>query len=327
MQKKVAMMMRHHGVFQKMFDALTSQGIQVDDRAIKKHEPEEVIEKAGGYRAVIAGGEHYTEAVLSALSENLRVISRFGIGYEKIDVEAATKLGIAVTNTPGKNATAVAELALSLLLCTTRGVALQERSMRSGGWSSGYVGRGLEGKTVGIIGFGHIGQKLAQYLQGFRCHILAYDPYPNQQAAEALEAHFCSLDEIARESDFVSIHTPLTAESRGLIDGTFISKMKREAYLINTSRGPVVNEQDLIEALQEGKIAGAGLDVFEIEPIAAENALLKMDNVVLSPHVGSSTHESIDEVGLCVAENIAAVLDRREPPNPVNPDYVKYKHA
>ena len=327
MQKKVAMMMRYHGVFQTMFDALTSQGIQVDDRAIKKREPEEVIEKAGGYRAVIAGSEPYTEAVLSVLAENLRVISRFGIGYEKIDVETATKLGIAVTNTPGKNAAAVAELALSLLLCTTRGVALQERSMRSSGWSAGFIGRGLEGKTVGIVGFGHIGQKLAQYLQGFRCRIVAYDLYPNQQAAENLKAHFCSLDEIARESDFVSIHTPLTTESQGLIDGTFISKMKREAYLINTSRGPVVNEQDLIEALQKGKIAGAGLDVFEIEPIEGDNALLTMDNVVLSPHVGSSTHESIDEVGLCVAENIAAVLEQREPPYPVNPDYMKYKHA
>jgi len=320
-------MMRYHGVFQAMFDALTSQGIQVDDRAIKKREPDEVIEKARGYRATIAGGEPYTEAVLSALSENLRVISRFGIGYEKIDVEAATKLGIAVTNTPGKNAPAVAELALSLLLCVTRGVVLQERSMRSGGWSAGYVGRGLEGKTVGIVGFGHIGQKLAQYLQGFRCRILAYDLYPNKEAAKLLGAQFCSLDEIARESDFVSIHTPLTAESRGLIDGTFLSKMRREAYLINTSRGPVVNERDLIEALQEGKIAGAGLDVFEIEPVEKDNALLTMDNVVLSPHVGSSTHESIDEVGLCVAENIAAVLDGQVAPNAVNPDYVKYMHA
>jgi phosphoglycerate dehydrogenase-like enzyme len=236
-------------------------------------------------------------------------------------------LGIAVTNTPGKNASAVAELALTLLLDVTRGISFQERSIRKGGWSTGYIGRSLEGKTVGIVGFGHIGQKMAQYLQGFRCRILAYDVYPDQEAAASLHTELCTLDDIAKQSDFISIHVPLTSQTRGLIDRSYIHKMKNEAYLINTSRGPVIKETDLIEALQEGRIAGAGLDVFEIEPLKPDNPLMKMNNVVLSPHVASATFESIDEVGLCVAENIIALYDGTVPPHVVNPEYAKARRA
>jgi D-3-phosphoglycerate dehydrogenase len=313
--------MRHY--HDRMIELLESHGFEVKLETVRKKVPETVIEQVRGYHAAVVGMEPYNDEVLASLAKDLRIIARFGIGYDAIDVEAATRHGVAVTNTAGMTSTAVAETALTLLLTVAKGIGFYDRRMRTGEWSRSYVGTQLEKKTVGIVGFGNIGQKLARFLRGFSCSVLAYDFAFNHTAAEELSVKQSSLDEIAEQSDFISLHLPLTDQTRGIVDRDFLSKMKDSAYLINTSRGGVVAEADLIEALMQKRIAGAGLDVFEPEPIEPSNPLLKMDNVVVSPHIASLTLEGVSEVGVRCAENIVAHFEGQTPPNLLNPGFEK----
>jgi D-3-phosphoglycerate dehydrogenase len=321
---RVVITMETHGYDYGMIrEYLKQHGYLVDWRPVETKKPVEVLENITGYDAVIAGGDCMNRDVLMKLADTVKIIARYGIGVDTIDIDSATELGIAVTNTPGKMSAGVAETALVLMIAAARRLCVFDRKIRAGEWYQMYVGTQLEDKTVGLIGFGQISRKLARYLQGFSCEVLAYDQYFDEAAARELSVKKSNLEEIAGKSDFVSIHLPLTDETSGMIAKEFFTKMKPTAYLINTSRGAILREADLIMALQQKKIAGAGLDVFEQEPVAANNPLLTMDNVVLTPHIASTTMEAVENVGKCAADNIIAYFEGRVPPNILNPNYVK----
>jgi glyoxylate reductase len=254
----------------------------------------------------------------------LKMIANMGVGYNNIDVRAATTRGIPVSNTPGVLTEATADLAFTLLLAVARRVVEGDRLVRAGEfrfWAPFlFLGREVSGKTLGIVGMGRIGKAVAQRARGFDMPVV----YHNRSRLEPTEedrlgAGYISMEELLRISDFVSLHVPLMAETRYLIGRRELAVMKPSAYLINTSRGPVVDEQALLAALQAGQIAGAGLDVYEHEPALAKGLTL-LDNVVLLPHVGSATLETRTLMAAMAAQNLIAGLNEQRPPNLVNPE-------
>lgn len=247
--------------------------------------------------------------------KNLKLIARFGVGMEIVDVAYAKEKGIVVTNTPTSNSNAVAELAIYLLIASAKNAHLVDRRFRGGEfktiWKTNAVE--LEGKTLGIIGPGHIGQLVAKKAKyGFGMKVLGYNPHPNAVFIEEIEKAD-SLEVLLTQSDFVSIHVPATDETVGMIGAEQFKLMKNTAFLINTARGQIVKEDALIEALQQGVIAGAGLDVFTQEPPAKDNPLFTLDNVVVTPHYGGFTDAAVAKTGIQVAESIIAVSEGREP--------------
>jgi len=282
-------------------------------------------ERLKGYDAVISAGEKFASRTMEYLLPELRVISRHGIGTDEIDREFATKNGIAVCNAAGTLSSCVAECALALILNTLHGYAQLDAEVRAGRWgaNSEYTGE-LRGRTVGLLGFGGIARELARFVRAFDCEVLANDPVFDREVAGKLGVNQASLGEICRRSDIISIHVPLMDSTRGMVDMAFLRKMKSTAILINTSRGPVVNEADLYNALAEGVIAGAGLDVFEQEPVDPDNPLLALKNVTLLPHAAARTYEGQQGAGLMACRNAIALLEDRAPESLLNPDYVKY---
>lgn len=273
-----------------------------------------------------------TDAVDKELLErapHLKMIANMGVGYNNIDVTAASARGIPVSNTPGVLTEATAELAFALLLAVARRVVEGDRSVRAGEfkyWAPFlFLGTEVSGKTLGIIGMGRIGQAVAQRARSFNMSVL----YCNRRRIEASEeeklgARYASLKELLATSDFVSLHVPLTAETRYLIGRNELAQMKSSAYLINTSRGPVVNETELLAALESKRIAGAGLDVYEHEP-ALTPGLTLLDNVVLLPHVGSATLETRMRMAKIAVQNLIAGMRGESPPNLVNPEALGIK--
>jgi phosphoglycerate dehydrogenase-like enzyme len=248
-------------------------------------------------------------------ANRLRGIVAVGVGVEMIDVPAATELGIAVANSPGNSVT-VAESALLLMLALAKQMPMWVETARAGREpTSAMKGMELHGKTLGLIGLGRIGRLSAQLGHAFGMRVLAYDPYVQPSDL----ARLTSLEEVLRESDFVSLHPVLTPETHHLLNAERLALMKPTAYLINTSRGPVIDEQALIAALRQGRIAGAGLDVFETEPPATDNPLLHMPNVIGTPHGLSHAVESVARCAAMTQENVLAILDGRLPPYLVNP--------
>jgi glyoxylate reductase len=243
------------------------------------------------------------------------------VGYDNIDVEAATERGVVVTNTPEVLNETTADTAFMLLLAAARRLGEAERLLRSGGWDAWgpkqLTGPDVWGKRLGVVGFGRIGQALARRTRGFDMDLVYHDQYRNEGAERELGARYLELDELLRTSDFVSIHTPLTPETTHLIGADELERMKPEAVLVNTSRGPVVDESALADALVEGRIFAAGLDVYEEEP-EVHPKLLELENVVLAPHIGSASIETRDKMAALAAENLAAVLRGEEPKTPVN---------
>jgi phosphoglycerate dehydrogenase-like enzyme len=253
-----------------------------------------VIANTRGYEVVIAGGEIWNEAVLEANKDTLKLLIRYGTGYDKVDLAAAKKLGILVTNTPGCNADAVAEQAIALMLDVLRQISYYDRRVRAGIWASQITSQ-LSRKQVGLVGFGMIGRALAKKLSGFECRIMAFDPYIDKRSSYFAEHNIQvadSLDEIAATSDVISLHVPLNPETSHMVDKNFIGKMKDSAIIINTSRGGVIKTEDLVEALQTRRIAGAGLDVHEVNPLPKDHPLLAIDRVVLTPHFASATDQA-----------------------------------
>jgi len=258
-----------------------------------------------------------------AAAPRLKVISQVAVGHDNIDVAAATARGIVVTNTPDVLTEATADFTWALLLATARRVPEAERFLKAGRWNRWDIdllaGADVSHRTLGIVGFGRIGRAVARRALGFGMKVLyaSRNPAPPEVEQE-LRAIHVPLDTLLAQSDFVSIHCPLNAETRGLIGIEQLSRMRRSAILVNTSRGPVVDEAALAAALSEKMIAGAGLDVFEREP-TIDPDLLALPNVVLTPHVGSATHATRQRMCTLAAENCAAVLTGNRPPNPVNP--------
>ncbi|HWM89079.1 MAG TPA: phosphoglycerate dehydrogenase [Kofleriaceae bacterium] len=259
-----------------------------------------------------------TAEVIEA-GKRLKIIGRAGIGVDNIDVAAASRRGIIVENAPSGNAVTTAEHALCLLLSLARHIPQATASMKGGKWEkTKFSGTEIMGKTLGVVGLGNIGRIAADRARGLKMKVLAYDPFIGREAAARLGVELVDMDELLSRSDFVSVHTPLTNETRGIIGAAAMARMKRGALLVNAARGGVVDEEALLAALESGHIAGAALDVFVEEPPAAGSALVAHPRVICTPHLGASTDEAQEKVAIEVAEQIAAFAERGEVRNAVN---------
>jgi len=260
----------------------------------------------------------------------LKIVSQLAVGFDNISVKEATKRGIYVTNTPGVLTETTADFAWALLMALARRVVEADRYVRTGQWKVGwhpsmFMGRDVYGATIGIIGAGRIGSSVAMRAKGFNMKILYYDVIPRPEIERELGAKRVDLDTLLKESDFITVHVPLMRETHHLINEERIKLMKKTAYLVNNSRGPVIDEKALYEALKEERIAGAALDVFEKEPTPVDNPLLKLDNLIVAPHISSSSHETRSRMAEMVAENLVAFFEGRTPPNLVNPEVLKVR--
>lgn len=287
-----------------------------------------LCKKAYGVDAIVSMlADRIDKEVFDAVGPNLKVVANYAVGVNNIDVEEATRRGIMVTNTPGVLTETSADLAWALMMAVARRVVEADRFVREGkfkGWDPMLLlGTDIYGATLGIIGFGRIGQAVARRALGFKMRCLYYSRRrADAQTEKELGANYVNLETLLKESDFVTLHVPLTKETFHLIDEEQLRLMKKEAYLINTARGPVVNEKALVKALKEGWIRGAALDVFENEP-EVEPELLKMDNVVLAPHIGSASYATRSKMSIMVAENLIKALNGEVPPNLVNAEVLK----
>ena len=275
----------------------------------------EVARLLPGVDGYIAGLDTIDAAAIAA-ADRLRVIARYGVGYDCVDLEAARRQNITVTNTPGANAVSVAELALALMLALARQIPEANAAARQGRFPR-LAGVTLEGKTVGLLGFGAIGKQLARRLAGFDCHVLAYDPAADAEFARQHNVRLAPVDEMLPLCDVVSLHLPLSPETRGLVGESFLARMKPGAILINTARGEIVDENALFEALKSGRLRGAGLDAFVQEPPPPDHPLLSLPQVIATPHLGAQTDGATDNMGWMALRNCLAVLRGEVPPNRV----------
>ncbi len=282
---------------------------------------QEVINKLNKADAGIIDIEPYGEEIFHQIKDSARLLVRFGVGYDKVDLQAATKHGIAIARTPGANTLGVAEMALTLLLSARRQLAENIACCRSGHWEERPVSNETVGATVGIVGFGAIGRALAELLRGFSCHVIAYDPYPNQAQAKELGVEYVKLDELFEAADAISIHVPYMKETHHLVNKERLLKMKSTAVIVNTSRGNIVDEDALYEVLAARRIRGAALDVFAVEPLPASSPLYQLDNIILTPHVSSQTVESLWRIYEMAIDIAADVLAGNSSPFILNPDY------
>ena len=279
----------------------------------------ELLPLLPGIDAVLASMDHFNADVLGAPgAASLKLISRWGVGYDAIDVPAATKEGIVIAFTPGLLNDAVADYAMALLFALARRVHEGHLSMREGKWVSGW-GHDIGGKTLGIIGCGRIGQAVAKRANGFNMRLLGADTRPNDEAAR-LGVEFVPLDQLLAESDFISLHCALTPETRGLIGEAQLRKMKPSAYIINTARGAVMDEAALLRALKENWIAGAALDAFVVEPLPADHPFRTAPNLLLTPHQASFGFDTGARVSEAAARAIVEMQAGRKPQWLVNPE-------
>jgi len=266
------------------------------------HSEEETIEVIAGVDATVAGGEHYTPRVIESLPQ-LKVIARAGVGFDRVDVESATSHQVAVTVTPTSNHESVAELTLALLFAVTKKIVVNDRAVRGGAWPTDLL-MPIRGQTFGILGLGRIGRSTAVRARALGMDVLACEKFPQQDFVQEQGIELVDFEQLLQRSDFVSIHCPLNDETRGMMNRDAFALMKDRAILLNTARGGVVAEADLVEALQEGIIHAAGLDVFEVEPTSAENPLFELDNVVVSPHKAGTDEKSSEGMGVEAADCI-----------------------
>lgn len=278
---------------------------------------DDVIRAIAGMEAVVASTEPYTRRVLES-NDGLRALSRTGVGYDAIDVEAATERRVAVCTTVGSNDRTVADWAVLSMLACARKVPEVLDGMRGGRWVRPF-GTDFWGKTVGIIGLGAIGKHVARRVRAFECDVLAYDVVQDQTFAAEVGVTYVDVDELVERSDFITIHTLLTPATRGLIGEARLRRMKPTAYVVNTSRGPVVDERAIERALRERWIAGAFLDVFEVEPLPASSPLRELDNAIVSAHIAGVTDESTRRAAAMACESARLVLKGERPLSIVNP--------
>ncbi|MCJ7634414.1 D-glycerate dehydrogenase [Candidatus Bathyarchaeota archaeon] len=268
------------------------------------------------------------DSELMDVAKRLKVVANMAVGYDNIDVAEATKRGIMVTNTPGILTETTADETFALLLAIARRIVEADKYVRAGKWIIPWspmmmVGNDVHGKTLGIYGLGRIGVAVAKRARGFEMKLIYYDAYRNMDLERELGVRYMPLDDVLRQCDYLVIHVPFMPETRHSINKEKLSLMKKTAYLINTSRGAVVDEQALVNALQENRIAGAALDVFEKEPIDMDNPLIKLNNVVIVPHIASASIETRTSMAELVARNIVAALKNETPPTLVNKEVLK----
>jgi glyoxylate reductase len=295
-----------------------------DVSVVSESPPErgELLEAVRGAAGILPTVTEKMDAeVMDAAGDGLKVIANMAVGYDNVDLDAAGERNVVVTNTPEVLNETTADTAFMLLLAAARRLGEAERLLRSGGWEAWgpmqLTGPDVWGKKLGVVGFGRIGQAVARRARGFDMEVLYHDQYRIESAEKETGVRYVELDELLRTCDFISVHTPLTDETHHLIGATELGRMKPEAVLINTSRGPVVDEAALANALAEGRIFAAGLDVYEKEP-EVHPKLLELENAVLAPHIGSASFETRDRMAVLAAENIVAVLSGEEPKTPVN---------
>lgn len=297
--------------------------VEVNERDVRLTQ-EELIERLREKEGLLCLLTDRVDATVLAAAPRLRVVANVAVGYDNIEVDEASRRGILITNTPGVLTETTADLTWALLLAVARRVVEADRCVRSGQWREWglqlLLGSDVYGKVLGILGLGRIGQAVARRGMGFGMQNLYHSRRRVSLEIEAaLKARYVDPETLLREADFVSLHLPLTAETTHFLTTRELSWMKPTAYLINTSRGPIIREEDLVEALRMGRIAGAGLDVYEREPTLAPG-LTDLPNVALAPHIGSSSVETRTRMAMMAAENLTAALAGRRPPNPVNPE-------
>lgn len=306
-------------------DSISSKGVEILKKAgfevdvkigLKSEELKSII---GEYDALIIRSATKVTSEIIETADKLKVIGRAGTGVDNVDKVAATKKGIVVMNTPGGNTITTAEHTIAMLFALVRQIPQATASMKSGKWEKKkFIGVELYNKTIGIIGLGRIGTEVAKRTQCMGMNVLAYDPFLSDERAEELGIIKTDLERIFAEADFITIHTPLTSETKYLINKNTIKKMKKGVYIINCARGGIVNEKDLYEAIQAGKVAGAALDVFEKEPPEEGYALIADERVICTPHLGASTLEAQENVAVAIAEQVVDYLINGTIRNAVN---------
>jgi phosphoglycerate dehydrogenase-like enzyme len=278
-----------------------------------------LLEALPNIDAVLASMDRFTGAVMaSPAAARLKIISRWGVGYDAVDVPTATQQGIVVAYTPGLLNETVADYAFALLLSVARRVHQGHLALHEGVWQSAW-GHDIHGKTLGLLGCGRIGQAVARRAKAFELRVIAHDPTPSL-AAQSIDVEYVSLDELLSLSDFLSLHAALTPENRGMLGRAQLQRMKPTAYLINTARGALIDEAALVQALQEGRIAGAALDAFTTEPLPADHALRSAPNLLITPHQASFARETGERVSLTAAQAIVDLMQGRRPQFTVNPE-------
>jgi D-3-phosphoglycerate dehydrogenase len=304
-------------------DPIAENGIEILQKAANVDvkiglSEDQLVEIVGQYDALMVRSQtKITRRVLEAATK-LQIVGRAGVGVDNIDVPAATERGVIVVNSPAGNTVAVAELALGMMLSLVRKLIPAHESIVAGQWQrSKFLGTELYGKTLGIVGVGRIGVEVSRRASAFGMTVLGYDPFLTSQRASQLGIEATSIEDILKRADFVTLHTPLTKETRHLINAESLATMKPGAVILNCARGGIIDETALYEALKNGKLGGAGLDVYEVEP-PKENPLRELQNVILTPHLGASTEEAQVEVALDVARQIVDVLEGRSPSSAVN---------
>ena len=289
---------------------------------------ETIIERGHGVQGLLTLlSDRIDGSLMDAIGPQLKVIAQYAVGFDNIDIAAATVRHIPVGNTPGVLTETTADFAWALLMAAGRRVAEGDRYTRAGKWKtwgpSILLGRDVSGATIGIIGFGRIGQAMARRAKGFGMRILYFDTERNLKAEAKLGAEYAPFETVLAEADYITLHTALTEETRHLIGASQFGLMKPTAVLVNTSRGPVVDEASLYHALSTGQIASAGLDVTEVEPLPMDSPLLKLENIILAPHIASASVQSRDKMATMAAENIAAGLAGEKLPTCANPEVYK----
>lgn len=285
---------------------LEEGGIEIVNKSVNfdQAEFERIIPE---FDALIIGAHEFEEKDMERCPK-LKIICKHGVGLNNIHLEKARELGIAVTNAPGTNSNAVADLTFGLMLSVARKISHSSALVKEGVWKS-HIGEDVCGKTVGLLGFGAIARKVANRAKGFDMRVLAYDPYVKELPEEYKGfVTLCSLEDVIRGCDFLSVHLPLTEETKNMISAKELSMMKPGSYLVNTARGGIVNEMDLYEALKSNHLNGAAMDVVENEPMTADHPLLSLPNVVVTPHIGMYSKEAISAVSEICAKNVVACL-------------------
>ncbi len=304
-------------IAEEAIERMKKEGLEVDVRpGISEEELEEIIEH---YDALIVRSSPRVTARVIEKGRNLKIIGRAGVGVDNIDVSAATQKGIIVVNAPGGNTVSTAELAIALILSAARKIPQADRSVKEGRWErKRFVGMELRGKTIGVIGLGRIGYEVAKRAKAFDMNVIAYDPYISESKAKELGVRLVSFEELIENSDIITVHVPKTKETENLIGEDEFERMKDGVIVVNCARGGIINEDALVRAIKAGKVYAAAVDVYSNEPPDPESELLKLENVVTTPHIGASTKEAQTNVGLIIAEDIINLFHGYPVRNAVN---------
>lgn len=307
-------------------DKLSQAGVEI----LKKQEDftvdvktglpkEELLDIIPEYDALIVRSATKVTTDVIEKGENLRVIARAGVGLDNVDVEAATRRGILVMNAPGGNTISTAEHAISLLLALSRNIPQADASVKSGKWERGkFMGTEVYGKTLGIIGLGRVGTEVGRRAKGLQMEVIAYDPYLTQEKSQRLQIEKVELDDLVARSDYITFHVPANDSTRRMVNDDLVAKMKDGVRIINTARGEIIDDEALLRGIESGKIAGAALDVYEVEPIPADHPFISNSKIITTPHLGASTREAQESVALDTANQVVEALKNGVARNAVN---------